>query len=86
MHAEASADLKKKVRSIIAATFNLPELEQCTNLTVDDVESWTSLGHLKLIMELERTFNVKFSAQQVSEMLSDEVIVRTVSNQAPTLR
>jgi acyl carrier protein len=45
-----------------------PETIQET-LRAGDTESWDSLGHLKLFMEVERQFGVKFSTAEILNLI-----------------
>jgi acyl carrier protein len=36
--------------------------------TADDVDGWDSLSHIRLVLSVEKAFNVKFSAAEVGKL------------------
>jgi acyl carrier protein len=36
--------------------------------TADDVDGWDSLSHIRLVLTVEKAFNVKFSAAEVGKL------------------
>jgi acyl carrier protein len=50
------------------------------SVTAADLKKWDSLGHLKLIMELERCFGIEFDDQQIVRLASVETIMTMVEN------
>lgn len=48
----------------------------------DDIEAWDSLGHLKLMMQIEQTIGVKFKMEQIPELTSiNDIIEATLERQ-----
>jgi acyl carrier protein len=37
-------------------------------LTADDVDEWDSLTHIRLVMAIEKSFGLKFSAAEVEQL------------------
>lgn len=71
--------VKAKVYEIIKRTFNLQEDlldENC--LKEGSISGWDSLGHLKLLMEIEREFSIKFSVDDVEKSRTFRDIVSLV--------
>lgn len=52
------------------------EIDRTT--TPVSVAGWTSLGHLELILTLERTFDVTFEAEEIMELASVDAIVKVL--------
>jgi acyl carrier protein len=44
---------------------------------------WNSLGHIGLILELEKAFRVKFPESQTAELISVEAIVKALDGAKP---
>jgi acyl carrier protein len=38
------------------------------DLSADDVDAWDSLTHIRLILTVEKAFNVKFSASDIGKL------------------
>lgn len=51
------------------------------NMTAADLDKWDSLGHLKLIMELEKCFGIEFDDDQIVELASVEMIMQVVEKE-----
>ncbi len=43
-------------------------VELSPDTTAEDVEGWDSLGHIRLIIAIEKAFKVKFTAAEVSSL------------------
>ena len=41
------------------------ELNFSIEMTKDEIESWDSMGHLNLILEVEDTFGVSFTKEEI---------------------
>jgi len=46
--------------------------------SVWNFRKWNSLGHVALLLELERAFGVKFDESRTAEIVSVEEIIRTI--------
>ncbi|MBM3653855.1 MAG: acyl carrier protein [Alphaproteobacteria bacterium] len=51
-------ELAKRVRRIIAETFNVDEGDITNVTTADDVDGWDSLAHTILMVRLQRNLNI----------------------------
>jgi acyl carrier protein len=47
--------------------------------TAADVPGWTSVAHLSLILELERTFNVQFGNDEIASLGSVRAIIAALA-------
>jgi len=72
--------VKEKLSGIIIKTFNLPLNAKIIDLSSDNLEAWDSLGHLNLIMAIEESFDVRFSASIIPELTSFKAIEKAISN------
>jgi acyl carrier protein len=59
-----------QIREIAADVFGVPVEAVSLDSSPDTLEAWDSLQHLSLLLELEASFNVKFSARETSRMTS----------------
>ena len=44
-------------------------------MTANDIEEWDSLTHLRLIMQVEKTFKVKFTTSEMKKMNNVGVLI-----------
>lgn len=72
--------LEEKVFDIFSKVMNFPKEKLNLRTKIDEVENWDSVEHLNLILALEEEFNVKFTPEEIQEMLSIENILRNLKN------
>jgi acyl carrier protein len=58
----------QKLTEILRDQFDDDTLVAQPGLTADDVDGWDSFAHIRLMLSVERTFGVKFSASQISSL------------------
>lgn len=61
-------DIFKKLNLIFRDVFDDEGIVVTETTTADDIEDWDSLEHINLIIEVERTFEIKFSMGEVNGM------------------
>lgn len=57
-----------RLTTVFRDVFEDDELLLAPDMTADDVDGWTSLAHVRLILTVEETFGVRFSAAQVASL------------------
>lgn len=62
--------LEEKVRGVIADTFGIPLDCVPPEAEYGTVEGWDSMGHIMLIGQLERVFQVTFTIQEIPTLTS----------------
>lgn len=75
--------MQRRIYQIISQLFGIPEDQIKDTTAPGDVPNWDSLGHLNLILALEREFDVSFTAEEVTQLLSVGSIktkISTLSN------
>lgn len=60
--------MKEKLQEIFRDVFDDETIEIEREMTADDIESWDSLTYFRLIMVIEKEFNIKFTTEKVSNM------------------
>ncbi|HRY30109.1 MAG TPA: acyl carrier protein [Elusimicrobiota bacterium] len=71
--------MEDRLKKIVRSVFNLGPSGSLDGLVYKDHPRWDSLGHIQLILSLEKEFRVKFSSEDV-------VSVRTLEDIASLLR
>ena len=64
---ETSA-IYEKLTDIFHEVFEDDSIEVRPELTADDVDEWDSLSHIRLVLNTERAFHVKFSAAEIGRL------------------
>lgn len=62
------APLEDRLRNIFSEVFARPFLG--TDHTVDTVEEWDSLSHIKLVINLERAFQTRIDPTSIARLYS----------------
>jgi len=62
--------LNPRLVDIAAKILGVPEESLTPETGVGDLDAWDSLGHLRLMMELEHEFKVRFSTEQIRQLTS----------------
>ena len=72
--------MKERVKQIMADVLDLDANSIDGRTTVDGTESWDSLKHITLCLNLEEAFGVSLSVEEMETMLSYEDIVRVLNS------
>lgn len=66
--------LDSSLQKVIAGFFNKELKEIKLGSSTNNIEEWDSLEHIKLILEIEERFNVKFPLEVIPNMTSIKAI------------
>lgn len=69
--------MKEQIIAIMKRVFKVDSLPE--NPTQQNVESWDSLHHLNLIIELEMDFDVEFTPEEIAAMKTLEIIEQKIA-------
>ncbi len=71
-----------RIKKIISIVFEIDESQITNSSSPENVENWDSLGHLNLIVALEEEFELKFTDDEISEMLNFKLIEEILKEKA----
>lgn len=57
-----------QLNSIFCNVFDDETLKIYANTSAQDIEEWDSLSHIRLIISIEKIFEIRFSASEISEL------------------
>ena len=60
--------MDKRLEKVIREVFPIEADAVDENWTSDDIPDWDSVGHLNLIMEIEKEFNIKIEIEEMFEV------------------
>jgi acyl carrier protein len=69
-------EIEDRVRKTIIRTFSVAPKDQSRELRMGSLPGWDSLGHMRLVVELEEEFGVSFPTYLLPEILDLDSIVR----------
>jgi acyl carrier protein len=55
-----------QLQEIFRSVLRIPDLTLTDQLTTDEVPGWDSISHVRLMVAVEETFKVSFSASQLA--------------------
>jgi acyl carrier protein len=59
-----------KLTDIMRDVFDDEDIKPTEATTADDVEGWDSLSHIRLMVSIEKRFNIKFTNAEVERLLN----------------
>lgn len=63
-------ELNPQLKKMLAGHFKMSIEEISINSSKDNIDDWDSLEHIKLILEVEEQFNVRFSLEVIPKLTS----------------
>ena len=63
----------KRVLTVAADVFRVPESRLGPGSSPDTVETWDSLHHLSFVLSLEQEFGIQISPEEIEQLLSIEL-------------
>ncbi len=70
--------MNQKLLQTISTILNVDASRITPELSQENTPQWDSLAHLRLILELEQNFGVRFRSQDIPEMTSVSAIERVL--------
>jgi acyl carrier protein len=72
--------MEERLKEAFATALDLEIDEIAEDCSQETLEDWDSLGHLNLISEIEKTFKVKLTMDEVMEMTTYSKVKEVVSS------
>jgi acyl carrier protein len=69
--------VKERVKRVLGSVLGVPADEIVDESSPDTIGTWDSLNHMNLVMALEQEFGIRFSEDQIVDLLSCEIIEAT---------
>lgn len=70
--------MKERVLSIVSNIMKWPLKEINEDSSPEDIDTWDSLNQINLVLALEEEFGVKFTDDQIVQMLSVRSVIETL--------
>jgi acyl carrier protein len=69
---------REEVQQVFRDVFGEDQIVLTDDMTADDIPGWDSLGHLNLIIAIEKRFGIKFATAEISRLKDDDQNVGTL--------
>ena len=76
----ANKNLINKIKNLLCLILNVDIDELYDETTINDINSWDSLKHLQIIIQLESDFDININDQEAVKLVSLEEIILLVQN------
>ncbi len=63
-----ASEIYPKLTELLRDFFDDDDLEATPTLSAKDVDGWDSLAHVRLMLAVERAFNVRFSTSDLGKL------------------
>lgn len=73
------SDIYEKLTPTFRDVFDDDDITPHAEMTADDVEEWDSLSHIRLIVTVEKEFNIRVSTAELSQLKSVGDLVQLIS-------
>tara|TARA_S200000501_G_scaffold200802_1_gene188910 strand:- start:210 stop:437 length:228 start_codon:yes stop_codon:yes gene_type:complete len=71
--------MEEKIKEIMAESFQISPLEINHETTSINLQSWDSLGHLNMIIAMEKGFNIDINDDEAIKMITYPMILEVIS-------
>ena len=71
----------ERLQDVIATTLKVPPSKITENTKDEDIATWDSLGHINLMMTLEKTFDIFLDVEDFSKLNSVPAIIEYLNAQ-----
>jgi acyl carrier protein len=63
-----NTEIYEKLTPIFRDVFDDESLVLRPDLTADEVDEWDSLSHIRMVLAVQKSFNIKFSAGEIGKL------------------
>jgi acyl carrier protein len=73
------SQIYSRLTDIFRDVFDDESLEATPELTASDVDGWDSLTHIRLLLTIEKAFNIKFSTAEIGKLQNVGDLARLIA-------
>ena len=70
--------MQDKIKKIFSKILGISEDKIKLNTSTENTKKWDSLAHMNLVIAFEHEFKIKFSENEINEMLTYKAIERII--------
>ena len=72
-------ELKEKLKLVMAKVFKITPEKIPDNISLGGINEWDSLRHMDLILALEEDFDIRFTDEEINDLISLDLIAMVVA-------
>ena len=73
-------ELKERIKSIVADSFDLPYDEVTLDTGPSNTVSWDSFGQMDLVLNIEKEFDITLEFDEIFKIVSTQTLLEVVEN------
>ena len=73
-------ELKERIKSIVADSFDLPYDEVTLDTGPSNTVSWDSFGQMDLVLNIEKEFDITLEFDEIFKIISTQTLLEVVEN------
>lgn len=73
-------NVREKLQEVFRDVFDDESIELFDAMTSDDIEDWDSLMHISLIKEIEMTFGIEFTTEEILQTKNVGEFIRIIES------
>ncbi len=74
------SEVLKQVTEIFIDILDKEDIELTDQTTANDIEEWDSLAHIRLVVAIEKKFNIHFSSKEIQSWDNVGEMINSVYN------
>ncbi|MBF0163537.1 MAG: acyl carrier protein [Magnetococcales bacterium] len=79
------AEILRVLTGIMRRVFENDRIQVTPELTADDVVEWDSVGHMGLVLAVERAFAIRFDVGEIGRVNSVAKLLQVIGSKNPTI-
>ena len=77
------SNIENRIKNIMSSVFEIPVDKIEEHSSTDNIESWDSINHMKIVVALEEEFNVQFTDVEIIELINMKLIMALLLEKLP---
>ena len=73
------SEIKEKVINVLSGVLNIPVSNIPLDAAPGIIEKWDSINHITLVLALEDTFEITFTDDELTDLISLELIIKIIA-------
>ena len=72
--------IEERIRDTVVRALGIPAVDAFMPLRMGSTPGWDSVGHMQVVMEIEKEFNVRFPPYKLPDLVDVATIAKTLEN------